>query len=165
MEIIKEAVQNLVVYLILVTVILNLVKTSSYKKYIELFTGLVLILILFTPFAKLLSVDESFGSYWEANQFSLETRDSAEFIYEAEENTRNEVLWLYSKKVEERIALLGEKNGITVERVETRLSPVEEGFGTVEKIEVWILGEGSRKKFREILAEAFELPKSQVAVK
>lgn len=163
MKIIKEAVQNLVVYMLMVTVILNLVKASSYKKYIELFTGLVLLLILFTPLAKLFSAEETFYGYWEANQFSLETKDFAEFIYEAEDGTKDELLRLYGEKVEERVRLLGERDGITVEKVKTKLNPAEDGFGSVEKIEVWILGEG--QGFGEALAEAFSLSQSQVTVR
>lgn len=165
MQIIKEGVQNLVVYMILITVILNLVKSSSYKKYIELFTGLVLILILFTPAARLFLEEGTFEAYLEASQFKLETKDSAEFIYEAEENTKAELLKLYSDKITERIFELGDRNEIRVEKAEASLSPAEEGFGTVEKIRVWIEETEKKREFKEILSEAFELSKGKITVK
>lgn len=165
MGIVKEAVQNLVVYLILVTVILNLVKGSSYKKYIELFTGLVLILILLTPVTRLFAGENVLEKHLEDNQYLFEMQDSAEFIYEAEEDTKQKLLELYSEKVEERIKQLGERNSITVERVKTSLSTVEEGFGTVEKIEVWTDGEEKKAEFKELLKEAFALSDNKVLVK
>lgn len=165
MQIIKEGVQNLVVYMILITVILNLVKSSSYKKYIELFTGLVLILILFTPAARLFLEEGTFETYLEASQFKLETKDSAEFIYAAEENTKTELLKLYSDKITERIFELGDRNEIRVEKAEVSLSPAEEGFGTVEKIRVWIEETEKKREFKEILSEAFELSKGKITVK
>lgn len=165
MELIKEAVQNLIVYMLLVTVILNLVKTSSYKKYIELFTGLVLILILFTPAARLFGAEDTLGRYLEDYQFRLETRDSAEFIYEAEKSTKEQLLQLYEEKVTERIKNLGERNNIQVESVETSLTSAEDGFGAVEKIKVRIAESEEKEKFQKILSEAFELSEKQVVVK
>lgn len=161
---IKEIVQNLVAYLLLITVILNLVKSSSYKKYIELFTGLTFILLLFTPTVRLLSGGKTLEDYLEKNQFLLEMQDSAEFIYEAEENTEERLLELYSEKIEERIVLMGEKQQLTVEQVKTSISPAKEGFGAVEKIEVWTSEGENKQEFRKILAETFELSENKVTV-
>ena len=160
----KEAVQNLVVYMLLITVILNLVKASSFRKYIELFTGLVLILILFTPIARLFSVEEVLTEALETNQFFMESNDSAEFIYEAESNTKDELLRIYSEKVAERIKLLGESNEVTVEKIETKISPAEEGFGVVEKIRVKVLQKEKKEEFETLLIETFALTEKEVIV-
>ena len=165
MEILKEAVKNLLVYMLLITVVLNLVKASNLKKYIELFTGLVLILILFTPLARLFSMESSLKEALEKNQFFMESNDSAEFIYEAETNTKEELLRIYAEKVKERIFLLGEANQVTVEKVETKISSVEEGFGEVESIQTRILQKEKTKEFAALLIEAFSLTEKEVIVK
>lgn len=165
MKIIKEAVQNLVIYMFLVTIILNLVKASSYKKYIELFTGLILILILFTPVVRLITGEDVLEESLMAKQLLFESRDSAEFIYEAETDTKKELLRLYSEKIKEQIQFLGKEKGMEVERVKIELSEAEDGFGSIERAEVWLKEKKGEEKFKQLLMEAFELEESAVSVK
>lgn len=165
MQILKEAVQNLVIYMFLVTIILNLTKASGYKKYIELFTGLVLILILLTPVVRLLTGEDVLEKSLMAKQFLFESRDSAEFIYEAETDTKKELLRLYEEKVKERIKLLGEDKGMEVERVKIELSEAEDGFGSIERVEVWLKEKKEREKFKQLLMDVFVLEKTAVSVK
>lgn len=165
MKTIKEAVQNLVIYMFLVTIILNLVKASSYKKYIELFTGLILILILFTPVVQLLTGKEKLEESLLAKQFFFESRDSAEFIYEAETDTKKELIRLYSEKVKEQIQLLGKEKGIEIERIEIKLNEAEDGFGSIKRVEVWLKEQKGQKEFKQLLMEVFELGEADVSVK
>lgn len=165
MKTIKEAVQNLVIYMFLVTIILNLVKASSYKKYIELFTGLILILILFTPVVQLLTGKEKLEESLLAKQFFFESRDSAEFIYEAETDTKKELIRLYSEKVKEQIQLLGKEKGIEIERIEIKLNEAEGGFGSIKRVEVWLKEQKGQKEFKQLLMEVFELGEADVSVK
>lgn len=48
-EYLYEWLQNISYYLILVTAVTYVLPSNSYRKYIRLFTGLVLILMLLTP--------------------------------------------------------------------------------------------------------------------
>ena len=57
MNIVYEWIRTIAVYLILVTVLLTLVNGKTYKKYVELVCGMVLILIVVSPITKLLSLD------------------------------------------------------------------------------------------------------------
>jgi stage III sporulation protein AF len=164
MEIVKGAVENLIVYLILVTVLMNLVKTSSFLKYLELFTGLVLILLLFTPVVRLFSKENVLENFLDANEFLYQSSDEAEFLYDANESSWAAVLELYLKKIEEYLSLLGEKNEITIKDVEIKVSPAEEGFGTVEEIKVEILEEEKIEEFKNLLMEEFSLPENKVEV-
>lgn len=165
MKIIKEAVQNLVIYMFLVTIILNLVKASSFKKYIELFTGLILILILFTPVVRLIAGENVLEESLMTKQFLFESRDSAEFIYEAEADTKKELLRLYSEKMKEQIQLLGKEKEMEIERVKIELSEEEEGFGSIERIEVWLKEKKGQEKLKQLLMGVFELEEAAVSVK
>ena len=46
---IYDWIKNLVFYLILMTMLMQIIPDSDYKKYIRFFTGLVLILVLARP--------------------------------------------------------------------------------------------------------------------
>ena len=64
----KEAlfvwIKNIAYYLILVTAMMHIIPNESYQKYIRLFTGMILILLLSTPILKL------FGAYQESETLS-----------------------------------------------------------------------------------------------
>ena len=49
MESVYETIKSIAAYLILVTVLINLVNGSSYKKYVQLVSGMILILIVLLP--------------------------------------------------------------------------------------------------------------------
>lgn len=46
-------IQDIVFYLVIVTAVLEVLPGTNYQKYIRFFSGLILILLLFTPFLKL----------------------------------------------------------------------------------------------------------------
>lgn len=48
-EYLYELLRNISYYLVLVTMVTYVLPSNSYRKYIRLFTGLVLILMLLTP--------------------------------------------------------------------------------------------------------------------
>ena len=54
--------QDLAVYLILVSAILQALPQESYQKYIRFFSGLVLIILLMTPLLRLTDMEDSFRS-------------------------------------------------------------------------------------------------------
>ena len=55
-----EWAQDLSVYLILITAVFHALPDSGYKKYIRFFTGLILMLLLLTPFLSLTGSGEIF---------------------------------------------------------------------------------------------------------
>lgn len=62
-EFLKEWVQNITFYLILVTLIVQMLPEKSYRKYIQFITGLILILLLMEPILSFTKFSVSFESY------------------------------------------------------------------------------------------------------
>lgn len=74
---IKEYVMNICYYVIITTVLFNLFPDEKYVKYIKLFSGFILIMIVISPFAgkfdKGISFDEIVNDYaLEVEQKELE---------------------------------------------------------------------------------------------
>ncbi len=55
MDIIYDTLKNITGYIILVSVVSNLLSGSTYKKYIRFFSGLVIIALFINPISKLLN--------------------------------------------------------------------------------------------------------------
>ena len=64
-EFISQWLKNITFYYIIVTLILQMTPTQEYKKYIQFFTGLILILLLAEPVLRLTEMGVSIESYEE----------------------------------------------------------------------------------------------------
>lgn len=64
MIVIEVYVKEILVFLILTVIINNILPDNNYKKYIRLFTGLILIIIMISPILPYLKMDSSaIGNY------------------------------------------------------------------------------------------------------
>ena len=83
--------QDLAVYLILVSAILQALPPESYQKYIRFFSGLVLILLLMTPLLRLTDMEDSFRSRVQEQNMEQESASFLEEIREKQEEGKGEM--------------------------------------------------------------------------
>lgn len=70
-------VKSIVFYLILLTVVTNLLPSRKYEKYVKLFTGMLLVIIVIHPVSQVFSWDETFDKNFmemlsEGESFSID---------------------------------------------------------------------------------------------
>ena len=83
--------QDLAVYLILVSAILQGLPQESYQKYIRFFSGLVLILLLMTPLLRLTDMEDSFRSRVQEQNMEQESASFLEEIREKQQEGKGEM--------------------------------------------------------------------------
>lgn len=83
--------QDLAVYLILVSAILQALPQESYQKYIWFFSGLVLIILLMTPLLRLTDMEDSFRSRVQEQNMEQESASFLEEIREKQEEGKGEM--------------------------------------------------------------------------
>ena len=83
--------QDLAVYLILVSAILQALPQESYQKYILFFSGLVLIILLMTPLLRLTDMEDSFRSRVQEQNMEQESASFLEEIREKQEEGKGEM--------------------------------------------------------------------------
>ncbi len=81
LEEIYSWIQNISVYLIVTAAVMHAIPGKEYEKYVRFFSGLVLILLLFTPLLKLTGKETYFQSAYRSNEYELDR----EAVKEAEE--------------------------------------------------------------------------------
>lgn len=64
MEFLYEWTRNLAFYMIVVTIIIQIVPGEGYKKYVRFFVGLILILMLSQPILRLFGLKEDFNRFY-----------------------------------------------------------------------------------------------------
>ena len=72
---IYDWIKNLVFYLILMTMLMQIIPDSDYKKYIRFFTGLVLILLLARPVFGIFHLEEEFDRIYHSIEYHQNVRE------------------------------------------------------------------------------------------
>ena len=87
-------IQNIAVYLILVSAVMHAIPGKDYEKYIRFFSGLILILLLFTPLLNLTGMAEEFTSLYKSREYEMDRKE----IEDAEESSGMRIFWTLSRK-------------------------------------------------------------------
>ena len=77
-EAIYTWMKNIVFFLVIVTAVLEVLPGTTYQKYIRFFTGLVLMMLLLTPFLSLSGAGEVFTELYHGYEYEQYKRDLQE---------------------------------------------------------------------------------------
>ena len=66
---------NIVVYMILNTIIMNLLANSSYKKYIKIISSMILFSVI-APLMNIMELNDTIDFYLASNNLAVETSES-----------------------------------------------------------------------------------------
>lgn len=100
---IYTAVKNIIIFMLLLTVIMNLVGKSNFKQYIRIFAGLILILIVSKPLFSLFHVEDKVFHYFNWNLYKINASDITGELYNAQDEYQGKVISEYKKMIAEQI--------------------------------------------------------------
>lgn len=137
MEGVMEWVRTIVVYVILISMVLHLLPDKQYSKYVQLFLGLLLILITIGPIVQLFGKENPFELFYKQTLYTQEAQEEKMLeqikeqagqgtvqVYESQIRTQLEQ-WLYTKGY--AISQLElELNAQGIQRIEAQLTMLEE---------------------------------------
>lgn len=81
-------IMNAAFYLVIFTAVLHLLPGEQYQKYVRFFTGLVIVVLLFSPLFKLLGMEHLFQGFRENaeyRQLQKEIEQASDFLEEKQE--------------------------------------------------------------------------------
>lgn len=70
-----EWIQNIAFYLVLVTAIMHLVPNHIYTKYIQFFTGLLLVIMMAGPIFKICGMEYTFKEIYANEEYKQEIKE------------------------------------------------------------------------------------------
>ena len=121
MEWLYDWVWNLVIYFILLTALTGVLPRENYKKYIRLFTGAFMILIMLNPLMKLGNLDGEMEMFFRKNSFEQERRELKSSMEGMQDVGQEYVMKHYKNVLSRQIENLAEENGVAVDDVEILL--------------------------------------------
>lgn len=157
-------VKNIIIFLVLSTVINNLLGKSSYKKYINLITGIILVILVISPLFKLFELDKSLDYFMSTNFFVTETENINEVLLDSEKEQRNRILKEYKERINAQIASLIENQDLYIIDLHITIDEDSESmsFGSLKTIDL-VAGYKKQKKKEDISEiEPIEINKIEI---
>lgn len=68
-EYLYQWMENLAFYMVMITAVMHIIPDKGYQRYLRFFTGLVLIIMLAAPIAKLLGMESSWENLYENDEY------------------------------------------------------------------------------------------------
>ena len=102
--------KNIIIFLILVTVIFNLLGKSNYKKYVGLVTGLILVLLVVTPIITLFGKEDILNFSLNSRGTLVQAEDISEDLFRMEKLSEDSMFSEYKEVLRgQTVKLLSEK--------------------------------------------------------
>jgi stage III sporulation protein AF len=117
---------------------MNLLGNNSYKKYISIVSGMILLLIVVSPFLKLLKLDGIMDYYLNSNIYQADVDDFQKELRVMEKKQKNEVLLDFKNRISKQIADILAEDGIYLYDVEVAMNQDVESnnFGEIDSMEI-----------------------------
>lgn len=160
MEVITHWAGNIVSYLVFLTVLTGLLPAHKYEKYIRLFAGCILLLIVLKPLTDGLRLEERLNYLFTSLSFENEAGELKREMDEIEVRRRNMVLSQYEAEASKEAVRVAAEAGFSVEKADVELEkdPESEQFASVRSVTVYVAGSEAG---REAGMEAAELEENQ----
>lgn len=107
-------IKNIVIFMILNSIIMNLLGNKSYKKYVSIVSGMILVLIVIYPVMKLMKLDDNLDYYIKANDYSAEAADFKNDLSRVEADQRDVIFAEYEDKIKGQVKQTLNEEGVTL---------------------------------------------------
>ncbi|MCI8534670.1 MAG: stage III sporulation protein AF [Hungatella sp.] len=147
---------NILFFLVFLTVLENLLPNKKYGRYIRLFTGLVLILLIVQPVARGLNLEERLASSFEAITFQQQADDLSREIMGIEQQRLQQIMGSYEEAVESDLNAMAEEMGYVSKgaHVVIEKNVDSQAYGSVVRIEMEVMERREGKEEQDDAVQA-----------
>ncbi len=133
-------IRNLTGFFLFMSVIENLLPNKKYGKYVRLFSGMILILLVLQPLTGSLRLEDKIAHYYESFVFRYQADDLQSEILGIEKQRLEQMIGQYEHAVELDVGQMAEDMGFFVRECSVSINGEEdtEQFGTVTSISLRI---------------------------
>lgn len=169
MSAVYEWIRNLTVFFLFFSVVENLLPGKKYGKYMRLFAGMILILLIVEPFTGRLDLEEVLARSYENLIVRGEAGELQPDLDAAEKERVAQILKRYEETVCQDVRKLAESCDLKLLKCEVMTDHEENSpeFGTVKKVSVVLTQESgieNRKSLLKKIREYYGLEENYVEI-
>ncbi len=114
-------VKNIIFFMIIITIISNLYGKSSFKQYISVFSGMILILIVIRPVLQWLSLDGKLDYFFQQRQYQVSVEDVSGRALEAEEQQKQRIVAEYKEEIKRQIDIVVSAHNLCIDKADIKM--------------------------------------------
>lgn len=140
MNAVYDWIKTIIFYMILMTVVLNVLPSGKYHKYIKFFSGMVLILLVMRPLTGIANLEDKMAYYYDLFSFSGEAAELKADIEGMDEKRYQSMISQYESAIAMDISAMVKEVGLTQidAKVELNQEVESEEFGKVTYLELTV---------------------------
>lgn len=149
-------IKSIAIYMILISIVKNLLPKSQFEKYLRLFTGLLVIVLVIEPFTQWMDLQDRMDDLFSLDAYRQEMNQLQVDFSQLGDNYEKQVLGSYERQVREQIELLLKEEGHGVRKVEFFVCMEEgaEDYGQLTRMDIYLEdGSGKGEKNGENMVE------------
>ena len=104
----------------------NVMPDNSYKKYLKMFCGLILVVLVINPFYEFLNYDGSIKDIFKGARFDSEVAHIKGMLISNEENAKAQAIREYENILKEELQYIANNEGLYILDVKVKISENEE---------------------------------------
>lgn len=149
-------VGNILFYLVLVTVVENLLPGKKYSPYVRLAAGMVLILLALKPVTEGFHLEEHIARGFESFTYQQDARDLSREILGIEKQRLAQVMDSYEQAVEANVNAMAQEEGFVPVKIRAVMGRDEnsEDWGAVVGIQMEVRGKGEETEEGSLAVQA-----------
>lgn len=155
-------VKDIIFYLILMTMLMNLLPDNKYRKYVRLFAGMLLIIIVVSPISKLFSWNNILEINFLEKIYQQEVSSLTVELNKTENSQQQEFLQNYEGTLRSRIIQLAAEQNLSVlnMKIELEENQEDERYLYPKSIEMLVSGDN-----QESIVENINVSKVDISMK
>lgn len=158
---IYQWIKNIAFYMILITAVMNVIPNNNYKKYINLFTGIVMIILVISPISNFLGASTRLDTNFIKNIYNQELNNIKVDAYQISDTSSSKLLEEYKNEISQQVDEIVKKEGYFV--VESKIVMNEDrdsdNYGNLEGLQVVLSTQ--EKKNQKIVVDKIQIGKKQ----
>lgn len=115
--------------------ILTIVPSEKYKKYVQLFLGLILAVLIARPFLKLFQNDSLLNGYFEFYPAVTDEIEALPELKEVEAQRNQAILDAYKVQIQEELTTSANEKGWDIVELEIQWGK-DENFGVIQQMQI-----------------------------
>lgn len=145
-------VKDIIFYLILMTMLMNLLPDNKYRKYVRLFAGMLLIIIVASPIINLFSGNNILETNYLEKIYQQEVSSLTAELNRTESSQQQEFLQNYEETLQSRITQLAAEQNLSVldMKIEIEENQEDDRYLYPKSIEILVSGDNQESKVKNI---------------
>ena len=121
-----DYIKNIGYFLILMSLVSNVMPDNSYKKYCRMFCGLILVVLVINPFYEFLNYEGEIKDIFAMTSYESKAMELKNQIKMSESNTRDRVIGEYEKLIVNELQGSAREEGLYIMEAQVELTEGED---------------------------------------